>query len=205
MKDKILREHYGQHFGDIGNPIYPDGEADSYVKVYQTSKNGKRDHCTTITENMSARPQETSEEHIPRFVELLAYSKEKNPKVARILSILAKRRDEYNCSFSHGVIFHDLLEVEPGKQEMVSAIFMAPYHETENFYSFPPQPKTMEELICFIWVFPITPEEYIFAMEYGPNALIDILMAYPLEYFLEENRNSVVKMIRKGCDDEISK
>ena len=185
-----LEKHYSRHFGYFQYIIEPMSDLLPEIALYPFPPNETRPYWTLATKGMCVQPLYWPEYEDPeRRIELLIYGKELPPWKLEALYDLALYpfRSENYLDYKH---ICKRTAVISSKIDSNSAFFfMPPYHEQSSFQDF----NYFDNTLNFLWVIPITDREFEFATgTEGSNALHDIFAQKPLEFFLDDDRKSVV-------------
>ena len=188
----VREAHYVEHFGSISEPImHSTDDKIPHIDVYQFPPSGSRDHWVLITGGMSDLRQSVPAEapdYVSARTELVMYVREPQPWMFRLLKLLADMpfADDTFLHWWHTVPYG--MSMIPERSLLTSAFFLPPYFEEEDFDTL----EVLGDKIDILWMIPITDSELQYKLDYGGQALEELLSQKELNPVVDERRGSVV-------------
>ena len=191
-----LEKHYSRHFGRIEKIMRIESdecpELDVDVEIYSYPSNPSRPYLTLATSGMSDECQYWPE-HLRGVVEerteLLFYTRNIDPWKVQALHNMALYPFKAKTYFTFGSTYKTSGSIGYDANSGRAFLLVPPSHEAISFNTF----FNWDEHVQFLWTIPITEKELEYATsEHGKNFLYNIFAQKPLDFFLDDDRKSVV-------------
>jgi hypothetical protein len=194
-KRKGLEAFYAKIIGNIDKVFVPNQGDEYLIDICSIPKNDKRNFRTLITAGMSHWAQCVPEQSKEIYLtEIFMYMNEATPRHIRIMDALSKFPLENETFLTEGTLLLIDIKTEPGKIEKVPVLFMSPYFDSRNLLRIK-NTKTNEK-IKILWALILKEDEFLFAQKHGVGMLFSILWECPLEFFIDENRKSMLELVK---------